>query len=456
MDGQSLLGSTGIGGGTVVGWLLIVVEEPQHNGKTYYANFKHTVWHEAFKIILSTIKTQEKQGAWVRFGDSLLYLFPIILILSVDYEEQAIMSLIHSGSSDFPCNICLILKDQQSNLQETYPLRNNTSMQAVIKDAKKLKTAKDRNNYLQQFGLRDIQNIFWGFPQCDPYHVLSFDHLHVDHDGIFGYHILGELIKRIHKLPSAVEQQADEQLKHFPWWQDLYHFKQGFMNIYFTDGKKYEALSKLLFAIHNILTKWNDPIGYILLKALRVYLELDMYAGLTLHTMATLEAGHLFNDIEAKGILRVDQWITATTYIRHQIKLLNKTTQEALTVVEDDTESPDLNLSVHAYSGVASVHDGHGKGGGRLSMEEMEAKSDKDFQMMVSTFMMKHFKNHPEELPLLNEKQVHFQGFKADEQITNLDDFIIKKMMIWAFIEFKSKRDLIHICTQSTQSSGVL
>ncbi len=28
-----------------------------------------------------------------------------------------------------------------------------------------------------------------------------------------------------------------------------------------------------------------------MLKALRVYLELDMYAGFTLHTTATLEAG---------------------------------------------------------------------------------------------------------------------------------------------------------------------
>ncbi len=57
------------------------------------------------------------------------------------------MSLIRGGSGDFPCNICLVHKDQQSDLQETYPLRTNASMQEVIKDAKKLKTAKDRNNY---------------------------------------------------------------------------------------------------------------------------------------------------------------------------------------------------------------------------------------------------------------------------------------------------------------------
>ncbi len=58
--------------------------------------------------------------------------------------------------------------------------------------------------------------MFWSFPRCDPYHALSFDHLHVDHDGLFGHHILGELIKRIRKLPSALEQQADEQYVGYP------------------------------------------------------------------------------------------------------------------------------------------------------------------------------------------------------------------------------------------------
>lgn len=120
--------------------------------------------------------------------------------------------------------------------------------------------------------------------------------------------------------------------------------------------------------------------------------------------------------------MRVDQWITATTYIHHQIKLHNEAAQEALAEGEDDTESPDPNQSVHAYSRVASVHGGRGKGGGKLSMEELEAKSDEDsslknFQTMLSTFMTTHFEKHPEELPLLNEKQVHFEGFKADEQV---------------------------------------
>lgn len=55
-------------------------------------------------------------------------------------------------------------------------------------------------------------------------------------------------------------------------------------------------------------------------------------------------------------------------------------------------------------------------------MEELEAKSNKDlslknFQTTLSTFMMMHFEKHPEELPLLNEKQVHFEGFKADKQV---------------------------------------
>ncbi|KAK0493669.1 hypothetical protein EDD18DRAFT_1013410, partial [Armillaria luteobubalina] len=113
---------------------------------------------------------------------------------------------------------------------------------------------------------------------------------------------------------------------------------ESLTTVTFTDGRKYEALSKqLIFIAHAIFTAANDPIGYILLRALHVYMELDVYASLTLHTSDTLRDGwaripifastltrtdtipkekklkcwnflkahshqHLFDDIEAKGV----------------------------------------------------------------------------------------------------------------------------------------------------------
>jgi hypothetical protein len=46
-----------------------------------------------------------------------------------------------------------------------------------------------------------------------------------------------------------------------------------------------------LFATHNILTPESSPAGYHLLKCIRSYLDLDMYASLEVHTEETISAG---------------------------------------------------------------------------------------------------------------------------------------------------------------------
>jgi hypothetical protein len=45
-----------------------------------------------------------------------------------------------------------------------------------------------------------------------------------------------------------------------------------------------------MFALHNVLDEKSDPQGYLLLKVLRSYLELDLWADLDVHTSSTLEA----------------------------------------------------------------------------------------------------------------------------------------------------------------------
>jgi len=54
-----------------------------------FANFKNIVWHEAFRRILRSIMVISKTGCWYKCADGILrHLFPLILILSADYEEQ--------------------------------------------------------------------------------------------------------------------------------------------------------------------------------------------------------------------------------------------------------------------------------------------------------------------------------------------------------------------------------
>ncbi|KAK0432086.1 hypothetical protein EV421DRAFT_1719858, partial [Armillaria borealis] len=405
----------GVGGGRVIGWLPIVPDESKHHNKSYYTDFKRAVWHKAFECILSSIKDKSKIGAWVQPPGSDAtpwHVFPTIMILSADYEEQCIMSLIRGSSSDYPCNICHVYKDNQHEMNEEYRLQTSAWSQDLYNEASKLSSASSQNDLLQLYGLCFVKNVFWSIEHCDVHRALSFDHLHAFHNGLFGDHLRKEVIQRIEKLGFA----------NFPSWKDLYHFKQGFMNVIFTDGQKYKALSKqLIFIAHNILTPKSDPIAYILLQALRAYMELDMYAGLSLHTSSTLQAGrtkqsiftalikpskkplknwdfpknhslkHLFDNIEAKGvtlnyntkpnesmhgsfkesyqrhtnfkdiakqILRVDQWYSTTSFIRQQINLHDQqleASQACAAAVEAEAEVEGHDASLADEEEAATV-----------------------------------------------------------------------------------------------------
>jgi thiosulfate reductase cytochrome b subunit len=47
----------------------------------------------------------------------------------------------------------------------------------------------------------------------------------------------------------------------------------------------------IVYATHNILTEADCPLGYLLLRCVRLYLELDMYASLEVHTTETISSG---------------------------------------------------------------------------------------------------------------------------------------------------------------------
>jgi hypothetical protein len=60
------------------------------SGKKDFVNMKRVVWHEAFLEILKTLEQYAKTG-WYFTGcaDEIpRWLFPVVLLLSADYEEQ--------------------------------------------------------------------------------------------------------------------------------------------------------------------------------------------------------------------------------------------------------------------------------------------------------------------------------------------------------------------------------
>jgi hypothetical protein len=66
-----------------------IEEDAAESKKSGYVSFKRVVWHESFRKLLASIHEKSKSGYWVPCADGeARRIFPIILILSADYEEQ--------------------------------------------------------------------------------------------------------------------------------------------------------------------------------------------------------------------------------------------------------------------------------------------------------------------------------------------------------------------------------
>lgn len=66
-----------------------VGETEEEKGKPNYVNFKRVVWHNCFRKLLESLSLILRTGNSVTCGDGIIrHLFPFIIILAADYEEQ--------------------------------------------------------------------------------------------------------------------------------------------------------------------------------------------------------------------------------------------------------------------------------------------------------------------------------------------------------------------------------
>ncbi|KAF8812136.1 hypothetical protein BYT27DRAFT_7221243 [Phlegmacium glaucopus] len=317
----------GVEGGRLVGWLPVLEEDSGETGKKGYVDFKRVVWHKAFYEIVESMEKYAELGFALDCGDGIrrkIYLF--ILIVSADYEEQCTIALIRGINSKFPCPICLVPGNELTNLTDKFALRTTETMKKVHDEAQLL-NATEREQLLKDHGLRNVKNVFWSLKGSDIYRALSWDRLHAYHGGLFSDHLLVEL--------KCIVDAMGRQLDQIPRWKDLNHFNSLKKSGEYTDGTKFEDLSKvIIFASHNVVSTTDR--GLLLLRLMRSYLELDMYTSLTVHTESTLAAGraeilvfeellheyeavnpdknwnfpkahthnHVFDDIENKGATR--------------------------------------------------------------------------------------------------------------------------------------------------------
>ncbi|KAJ3548840.1 hypothetical protein NM688_g5244 [Phlebia brevispora] len=287
-----LRNGAGPAGGRIIGWLPIIEEDEKDKNKPAWINFKRNIWHKSFRVILQHIIEIASVGQKFICGDGVeRFLFPIISILTADYEEQCSMALTRGLNGLCPCPVCLVPNKEQNNLLVYYPCRNAEEVKAIILNTALSATAKD--NQLKALGMRNVYNVFWDVPHLNSYKAISFDRLHFNHIGLFADHLWKQFHKTVKDMRNHQRAMSaiDSNMAQLPRWQNFNHFSK-IMGVYFADGTKHEDVSKsIVFAAHSVVTEEASPLGYLMLQCIRAYLEHDMYLGLEVHTKETIALG---------------------------------------------------------------------------------------------------------------------------------------------------------------------
>ncbi|KAI6142192.1 hypothetical protein BKA82DRAFT_4331531 [Pisolithus tinctorius] len=244
------------------GWLPIVPKLASEERKTSYVNFKRVIWHEAFYKLLEKVAELSKVGYLHECYDNIRWwLFPVILILSADYEELC-------TKCKFPCPFCLVPLEELWDLSKTYEMCTTKQHQEALALYEQKKSAGEKK--LKSLGLRPVKNIFWSVEHSEPEQAASFEPLHSLHGSLGGKHMHEELKIVINELG---------RLAHF----------DTVIHITFSDGNKMRDLTRQCFyAALDILTSTTSQVGYQLLCMICSYLQLETLIRLDVHTEATL------------------------------------------------------------------------------------------------------------------------------------------------------------------------
>ncbi|KAJ6539999.1 hypothetical protein DFH09DRAFT_929817, partial [Mycena vulgaris] len=280
------------GGGRLVGHQPVVKDDPQENSKLVFSNFKNIVWHTTFYKLLESLTHASKVGDWTNCGDAILrWLWSRILILAADYEEGCVMALIRSLQGLYPCPICFVPWNENSDLSTEHPLRTGKESEEILENARALRSAAKREELLKDHGLRDVENTFWKIKDSDPHAVISYDPLHAEDGGFWGDNIFTQIKSTYAQyaiLPAREYLLIVQRMAMFPRWRGLNHFGTV-VTTSFNNGSKHKDIAKMvLFVAHNVLV---DDAGRLLLQALCSYLEYRILLSFEVHTSETIAAG---------------------------------------------------------------------------------------------------------------------------------------------------------------------
>ncbi|EUC64240.1 hypothetical protein RSOL_437800 [Rhizoctonia solani AG-3 Rhs1AP] len=278
----------GKGGATLIAYLP-VVEKDQHLSKADLASLRVHIYHEAFKIILESIKAPAQFGELIECGDGIVRkLFPTISVISADYEELAKILSILGHQSGFPCPVCLVPRGKQGDLSGTvWPRRTHEETLLILERAENASTKQEAKEIRQEQSLRATQSSFidvMGSMSSIYEAACTADPLHQIEQGIFGHHLWPKLKSLLNRTQKAV---LDDRFKAIPPYPDLKHFPNGITELEYMEGHEHATVLRLLAPLIEDLLP--PECQQVICSVLRSLAAIHLLAKMTTHTDNTLE-----------------------------------------------------------------------------------------------------------------------------------------------------------------------
>jgi hypothetical protein len=140
---------------------------------------------------------------------------------------RSIMTLIRGVQGLYPCPVCLIPWDLQSDMSCRHELRTAEQTQGLLQEADNMQTREAAENLLKDYGLRDVKvisfrlvcvaladgakNSMWTVENSDPHKATSWDQMHAYAGGLWDDHIWKEIKGHLNRLGDRASAQVDTQ-----------------------------------------------------------------------------------------------------------------------------------------------------------------------------------------------------------------------------------------------------
>ncbi|KAI0309138.1 hypothetical protein OF83DRAFT_1179977 [Amylostereum chailletii] len=268
----------------LVGFIELKIGRPDDD-PSKLALHRVLVYHRSLLFILYSLRLAGHVGTLINAAPSILKGFPLIAVVSMDYEEMVRATLILGARSGFPCPICLVPADALAVLTGTWARRTVDGTVALLEEARSQSMKKARHAKLKEQSLRDADNVFFQImnPISSIYDTFICDPLHQIEQGTFGKHIF----PWIQELLGKHEQRMlDENFKYIPRYPGMHHFPNGILSLQNISGTEHNIIAwSLVPCISGLIKEHAQPI-YALLCAQACVLLLVKF---TCHTEVTLE-----------------------------------------------------------------------------------------------------------------------------------------------------------------------